>query len=369
MLTLNLPPSPGYYVEPKQRAVEVFKAAALTVIGQREKRNPLDLNPSPGTRLFLKDAQPPANTSDPNYASPLLRQELLAEFHYEMSRESLGLALTRYDGVLLSFDGFQNIVLPKRKKGRSMTAAFRSEGDAVRVGSLNFESTELKPYNVSVIGVASEELLDNVPDLTNYLRKTITQDTAHSVDVTMFDEEPASAVRPAGMLYALEAGHKIVGSGSVVNDITATLRVMLNANQGSNLIWAAHPNVCLHLNTVLTQGGSQLLPETGNNALCGLYLMKAPQLPQDRLLLINPKDIRIAFEFLGFTETNEGTVHLEDTNPLPIVDSNGVAAATTMTLFQSNAYAVRANWRVSWALLRESGIAWVSDIDLTNWEA
>jgi hypothetical protein len=78
------------------------------------------------------------------------------------------------------------------------------------------------------------------------------------------------------------------------------------------------------------------------------------------MLCVAPAALAAALSPAPDIETaNAGELHMNDT-PLPIVDSGGIVAAPTKSLFQTETIALKMRWPVSWALRNAGAIAWLT---------
>jgi hypothetical protein len=58
----------------------------------------------------------------------------------------------------------------------------------------------------------------------------------------------------------------------------------------------------------------------------------------------------------------QGAIHMEDTNPAPIVDDDGTPAAPTRSLWQSDSIGLRMILQIAWAMRAPAGISWMDNV-------
>ena len=106
----------------------------------------------------------------------------------------------------LSFGRAGKIIIPTRSLTPSIAGSFVGEGLPIPVRQGAFTSQTLVPKKMAVITVWTSELDEHsMPAIEGILRDAIQTDTGISIDVVLLDANPATAVRPAGIMNGVDA--------------------------------------------------------------------------------------------------------------------------------------------------------------------
>ena len=109
-------------------------------------------------------------------------------------------------GLALSFGNSGRIVIPTRQRTPTIAGSFVGEGLAIPVRQGAFASQTLVPKKVAVITTFTREMADHsIPAIEGLLREAIQIDTTVAIDSVLIDANPATAVRPAGLLNGVTA--------------------------------------------------------------------------------------------------------------------------------------------------------------------
>src|SRR6516165_4820507 len=97
-------------------------------------------------------------------------------------------------------------------------------GGLVRRGM--FTSQTLTPKKMAVISTWTREMGDHsIPAIEGLIREAIQQDTSVAIDTVLIDANPATTIRPAGLLNGVAATTATAGGGlaAFIGDITALI--------------------------------------------------------------------------------------------------------------------------------------------------
>jgi HK97 family phage major capsid protein len=96
--------------------------------------------------------------------------------------------------------------VPGRLASPKVNASFIGEGQPIPVRSLALTSITLGPKKLGVLSTFTDELRKmSQPNVEEVLRSEITADTASAVDAVLLDADPATSIRPAGLLNGVAA--------------------------------------------------------------------------------------------------------------------------------------------------------------------
>ena len=321
--------------------------------------------------LLTKAAQDPAFTFVPGYAQELVHQTYAA-FMDVLKGTS---AVAKVNFMSDSFENGSPIVVPFREAKEdfpnNFEAAFRREGDPIRVGRLKTGAKSLYPYSMGVIGHFSRELLRrSTPSIEAMIRQAMLDDTASILDALVFGATAAvTGVRPAGLTWGIDAADTRPATATpTVADIDADLNKMIKQLVavrmlgGPSTSWVMNTANAVTISSLQTALGSPAFPGTtaqGGN-LKGYPVAASPYFKLDEILLVDGAAIFMAGGVPEFEMSTEATLHEENTSPLQV----GGATTPVRSLFQTNSAALRMLEEISWDELRMgavqqlTGVAW-----------
>lgn len=269
----------------------------------------------------------------------------------------------RSRGVGLTFDGIGTIKLPRRTAGGA-GGGFVAEGSPIRVGRITTAAAELTPKKMGVIVPFSRELAKrSTPAIEAIVRQAILEDTASILDSALLDATAAGAARPAGLLNGAAAVASGYGGGdhvAVKEDFKALLAPFIAANAADNITVIMNPAQALAIAMMDGPGNqsSWFAPIAAR-----VNIVESTHATAGRLIAIRNSDFYTATGDAPEFDINEtATVHMEDTTPLEIVESNGggdVTAAPVRSFYQTATVGVRMLMDVAWVMGRPSMVQWI----------
>lgn len=348
----------------------------MQIVEERYGRDPL----STATKAVIaamhtKAAQNPAMTTVPEWAGALVRDGYGA-FMEELAVESV---VPKLPLVTESFDGWNSITVAARATNPSadpnLAAAFRGEGDPIRVGSVGLVSKKLTPKSMGIIGTFTMELFRrSTPNIEDKIRDWMLEDTAIKLDTIFLGTDAGTPKQPAGIANALPAGDTAVSTGNTVAAITADLRGRLASMYGQGLgkrpVWIMNPSRALGLALAVTAAGTLAFPTMNGTqpTLITIPVVTSITVPANTVYLIDAAWIAFAGGAPEFLGTEVATLHEEyDQAAVAPIGSAGVpavVAAPVRSLYQTFSAALRALWEVDWLVLRPGA---VQTITAVNW--
>jgi Phage capsid family len=239
---------------------------------------------------------------------------------------------------------------------------FVPEGGAAPVVQANFGSATVGPVKkLMFIATLSRELERANPEsAAAIIGRMLSEAAAKSLDAHVFDNQPADATRPAGLLNGVAALTAQASGGTSIDTIAADVATFAGAFSAANInsenmVLIAHPVQSWKLRMVL---GYQL----------DFPILSSIALTPGSVVAVVPEAVASGFEGAPEIESGEyystGAAHFEDTSPAEIVNSSGVPASPTYSTFQKDLFAVRVKIRCAWAVVQPGATQFMSGV---NW--
>jgi hypothetical protein len=248
----------------------------------------------------------------------------------------------------LDLAGLTTISVPSMA-GQLPRPVFVAEGAPAPSISPGTASTVLGPARkILVLAAITTELDEASPELASELIGRILADASTtSIDIAAFDSNPASAIRPAGLLSGVTPITPTAASG---NDVIPAMTADL-----ANLVGAIADAGVDPTDAVFVAGAREAM---------AIKLRAGPRFDNAVLMTqgLAPKSVAcfapagVFSSFSGLPEIDvgsESTIHAEDTSPLPLVGGSPVTvAAPQRSLFQTFSLAIRVRTWAAWAVAK-----------------
>jgi HK97 family phage prohead protease/HK97 family phage major capsid protein len=273
-------------------------------------------------------------------------------------------------GLTLSFGNTGRIVIPTRSRTPSLAGSFVGEGLAIPVRQGAFTSQTLTPKKMAVISTWTREMGDHsIPAIEGLIREAIQQDTSVAIDSVLIDSNPATTIRPAGLLNGVAATPATAGGGiaAFIGDMTALIGAVSTATYGNVRapVWLANQTDMLRAG-LLQAANTGIFPfkeEIASGVLNGIPIIDSATVPTKTLMLVDAADfVVVGGEAPRMEMSDQATLHMEDTAPLDLVDGAGVAAAPQRSLFQTDSLALRMIMPLNWVQRRAGTVAWTQNV-------
>jgi HK97 family phage major capsid protein/HK97 family phage prohead protease len=324
------------------------------------------------TDIVLKAASAPAMTTVPGWAQELA-QQTYSEMMPLLMPDSILRPLSA-KGLSLMFGQAAKIVIPTRSRTPSIAGSFVGEGNAIPVRQGAFTSQTLTPKKVAVISVFTREMSEHsIPAIEGIIREAIQQDTSVAVDSVLIDANPATTVRPAGLLNGVAAiTPTVITNGAfaaIVGDIKNLLGALTTNLLGNvrNLVFLMNPTDVLSASLVVPPNTGQFpfKADLAAGTLNGIPVIKSSTVPVKTLILMDAADfVVVGGDSVRFEMSDQATLHMEDTTPVELVSagSPGTVASPQRSLFQTDSIALRMIMPLNWIIRRTGTVAWVQNI-------
>jgi HK97 family phage major capsid protein len=354
-------------------------ALACIVKGLMSNRDPLtiardEVKDIPEMEMLVRAATAPAVGGNAAWAGNLL-QETWGPLIEAMYAQTI---YSRVPGMRLNFEGKVN--LPTQDGIGALAGDFIAENGVIPVKSGSFGSTSLQPHTLGVISAFSKEMMRrSVPSIQGIVQDQILKDTARTIDQKFLDAVARTAgTRPAGLQDATETGaaninaqaNVATGAGnSTAKEINSATRALLGRvwaiNGGVGGVWLMNPLQRLALEDKQdgTTGQYVFREEVQNGRFRGFPILESNNVTSGVTVFVAGDSMVFGTELLPyFEQSDQATLHFEDTNPLQISASDGettpaaAVAYPVISLFQQNLVAVKGIWTLDWRITRKAGV-------------
>ena len=375
------PASRPFGIKPKQIApIEyLVRDGVVQLFAHRTHKNVDDVRKAlygddEATRAFMeysaKAASAPAMTSVVGWAAELV-QQVNADFLEPLYPNTVYPSLSS-QGLALSFGRNGKIAVPTRSLTPTIAGSFVGEGQPIPVRQGAFTAVVLTPKKMAVITTWTREIDEHsVPAIEGLLRDAIRQDTAVSIDSVLLDANPATTVRPAGLLNGVAGLTPTAGGGfpAVVGDLQKLAGALMTGTNGNvrKMVWLMNPAQKLSLSLVSATGTGAFpfKEEISRNQLLTYPVIAAGTVPVGTVIVVDAADfVTVGGEAPRFEISDQATLHMEDTTPLAIgtAGSPATVAAPARSLFQTDSMALRLIMPLNWTLRRTGVVAWMAGV-------
>jgi hypothetical protein len=296
--------------------------------------------------LLTRAAAAPAMTSQSGWASQLGRS-IVADFLAGLGPVSAGADLFQ-QALSLSFDGAASVHLP-HFVAEFANSGFVAEGQPIPVHALALgDPNVLSPHKLAAIAVLTREMIES-SNAEKLVGDVLTRSAGRILDEVLFDANPESAARPAGLrngIAATAASAATESGAAFTADIGALADKVSPVAGNSGLAFIASPGRALKIKLRLP------------NDIDGVTVLGSSAVINDLLCVATSALVSIA-DAAPSIEASKAAVLHRDTAPAPIVNG-GQPAAPSMSVFQHDAVALKVRWPVTWSLRDPRGFAWTT---------
>ena len=313
-------------------------------------------------------ATAPAMTTVVGWAAELV-QQVVTDFMQRLNPKSVFPRLAGA-GLSLSFGRAGRIIIPTRSITPQIAGSFVGEGNPIPVRQGAFTSQTLTPKKMAVITTWTREIDEHsVPAIEGLLRQAVSDDTAIAIDSVLLDSNPATAVRPAGILNGVTPLTATAGGGftALVGDIKQVTGALLTATLGNvrNPVWIMNPQQVMSAGLTPAPASGVFPFDTSTGRLQGWPIIDSGTVPLGTIIAVDAADfVAVGSEGPRFEISDQATLHLDDTTPLPISSPGTPAtvAAPVRSLWQTDSLALRLILPMNWTMRRPGVVAAVTGV-------
>ena len=328
----------------------LVRAALATAHGARDK----SISPDRYVRehwgndrtaeLILRAPVSPATIA----SSPALAQ-VVSAFLEILAPLSAGAAL--FDrGIKLNFNGAAQINVPGIVPPNVDFVA--EGGPAPAVQATTSTATSLVPHKMMSIVILTNEMMHSA-NAEELVRQALVEAVGPGLDAKLFDANPATATRPAGLRWNI-AGLTTAAAGEkaqvIVDDLQALALAIAPVAGNSNVVLIASPDAAVALRLRLFTEEWPVLTSSS--------------LAARTVIMVAVNAVVSAVEGAPIIDASSVSEIHRETLPLEIVSTPGVVATPVSSIYQTDETGLRLRWPLSWALRDTRGVAWMTSV---NW--
>ena len=320
--------------------------------------------------VVLRAASAPAMTTVVGWAAELV-QQIYTDFMQLLVADAI-LPRLSAKGLTLNFGNAGRIIIPTRSRTPTIAGSFVGEGMAIPVRQGAFTSQTLTPKKVAVISVWTREMNDHsIPAIEGLLREAIQIDTTVAIDNVLLDANPATVIRPAGLLNGITVTPATAGGGlpALIGDIKTLIQALVVGTYGNvrQPAWLMNPGDVLSasLASAPNTGIFPFRDEIKGGTLNTVPIIPSATVTPKTMILIDAADfVVVGGEAPRLELSDQATLHMEDTNPADLVGpgSPGTVAAPQRSLFQTDSIALRMVMPLNWVQRRAGTIAYTTGV-------
>jgi hypothetical protein len=256
-------------------------------------------------------------------------------------------------GLQFVFDSAATLYVPALQATASL-AAFVGEMQPIGVHDLVSSSVALVPRKLATIAALTREMIES-SNAEAFVTSALSQSVGLSLDNVLFDANPATSVRPAGLRYniaALTASAATDPHAAMIQDLTKLAAAV--AVIGGNIVFVAAPARVPAI-------------QLWSYGPFGYDVLGSPALAANDLIAVASNGLASAVDAVPEIEASRlATLHMEDATPLPI-GSTGTpptVAAPARSLWQTDTVGIKIRFNADWALRDSRALSWTT---VTGW--
>lgn len=249
-------------------------------------------------------------------------------------------------GVRLDFSGIAGLSLINRSTGPADGGFFRAEGDPLPVRAQSFGRSPTRPYSGGFATLISNEVAKrSTPNGEAVLRQALQEDAELEIDTVLLDANPATAIRPAGLLngatVVTPAGASIGNpAGPAIADASALLAAIPNI---SDPVILGRADVALRLGALVPG----LAPS----------VITSPLIAAATLVALDGADFWSG-EGDGFDISATEAATIVSTDPgLPVTAAGGGRGTPAYSAWQHDMMAIRLLVAIGWGMRSAGRVA------------
>ena len=324
-----------------------------------------------GTNVVLRAAMAPAQTTVAGWAAELVNI-VVADFLNQLPIIAVYPKLA-LKGPRYTFGTAGVIKVPARAATPQINGSFVGEGQPIPVRKLGLSAITLTPKKMGVISEFTREMgLHSTPAIEGVIRQAINEDTAVAIDTVLIDANPATTIRPAGLLNGiagLTPSAAALRLDKIIADIAALMAPIIANRGGRDLVLICNPAQKLSMDWAVTANGQFVFASDNVPAMRGITVVSSTTVPASELIMVDAADFAsVTGDSPQFDVSDVATIHEEDTAPLPIVGGTvqppviGSVAAPVRSLWQTASIGVRMMLDMNWAMRRAGMVSWMTGV-------
>lgn len=358
----------------------LVRSAVIQLLAHRDRKSAVQVlhevyaDDEPTRAVFewqMRAATAPAMTTVAGWAAELV-QQVVTDFMAALYPAAVYPRLSGY-GLSLTFGRAGRIIIPTRATTPTIAGSFVGEGQPIPVRQGLFTSQTLVPKKMAVISTWTREMDEHsIPAIEGLLRDAIQMDTAIALDSVLLDTNPATVIRPAGILNGVASLTPTAGGGftALVGDVKQVTGALLTGTKGNvrSPAWLMNPQQVNSAGLVAAPGAGvfPFRDEISQGRLAGWPIIESGTVPLATVIAIDAADfVSVGGDTPRFEISDQATLHLEDTAPQDIVggpSATPVPAWPAKSMWQTDSLALRLILPCNWTIRRAGVVAWVQGV-------
>lgn len=297
------------------------------------------------TLMLLRAPVAPATVGDAAWAGALVQRAAL-DFLATLP-QSAGAPLIA-TGLRATLAGAATALIPSRQNPATAAMTWVPEAGPIPVNTTSLEAIELGPLKklAAIVAMTSELAMSASGEAV--FRALLEEDTALSLDLSLFSDEAADATRPAGLLAGVAPMDATPGGGeaAMLGDLEG-LAAQVFARGGRSVAFV--------LNVAQATTAALRLRNADR-----VTVWPSAGMPPGRVVALDPGAFVGAVDPTPEFDTSESALLVMDTTPGPVSapGAPNVVAAPLRSLWQTDSMGLRMILRATWAM-RSPALAWV----------
>jgi len=293
------------------------------------------------TIISLKAASAPAMTTVAGWAQEL-SQRLVADTAEALGAAS-GAVEVMQQGLVLSWDGYGIISVPAFVASAN-AGSFVGEGQPIPVRQFVTTAQPILPYKVASISALTREMMES-SNAESLIGDVLIRSAGLAIDAVFFDANAAVAgVRPAGIrngIAAQVASNNADAFGAFFEDMATLLNVVGQVGNKGPFILAGNAGRIIGASARFLGDDDTLIS------------VMSASIGSD-IIAIAPQAIAAALSTDPELELSNAGTLVMDTVP------GAAGTSTERGLFQTETFALKVRWPVSWTVRDSRGVAWTT---------
>ena len=324
-----------------------------------------------GTGIVLRAANAPAMTTVAGWAAELVNIAVV-DFLNILPIMSIYPKLA-LKGPRYTFGNMGVIKIPARQANPQVNGSFVGEGQPIPVRKLGVSAITLTPKKMGVISEFTREMgMHSTPAIQGVIQQAMNEDTAVAIDTVLIDANPATTIRPAGLINGVTGLTPSAAStniAKIISDIAALMAPIIANRGGRDLVLLCNPAQKLAMDWAITPNGQFVFASDEVPVMRGITIVSSTTIPATELIMLDAADFAsVTGDTPLFDVSDVATIHEEDTTPLPIVGGTvqppaiGSVAAPVRSLWQTASIGVRMMLDMNWTMRRAGMVSWMTGV-------
>lgn len=320
--------------------------------------------------MVLRAAVDAGTTTDPAWAGTLVEYNDFAGDFVEFLRPQTILGRFGMDGIPSLF----NIPFNIHIKGQTVGGAgyWVGQGKAKPLTKFGFNDVYHGFSKVANIAVLTQELVRfSNPAAESLVRKSLADALIERMDTDFIDPNKAAEanVSPASITNGVT---QIPASGTDADAVRADIKAVLETFIAANItpstgVWIMSQSTALTLSLMRNALGGKEFPDINmqGGMLESLPVITSEYVQPDSdggfMILVNAGDVYLSDDGqVVIDASREASLQMDDS---PTMDSDTPTPATSVSMFQTNSMAIRAERFINWSKRRDAAVGVISHVN------